>query len=151
VGGRNTTSTSLNTNIPATNNNNTSLPRTNNTTNNVTQNNTNTTPVNTVNAATNNTMPVEDGIVFRVQIGAFRDEVPLEIANKFLKITKKGIKNYKDDNGLTIYSVGSYRNYEDAAAAKAEVIAEGINDAFIVAYQNGKKISMDEAKELMKK
>lgn len=115
----------------------------------------NTTTNTTVPATTippNNSLPVEDGIVFRVQIGAFREEVPLEVANKFLKIAKKGIKNYKDANGLTIYSVGSYKTYEEATAAKTEVVSEsGITDAFIVAYNNGQKISVEEAKELLKK
>ncbi|MCX6295402.1 MAG: hypothetical protein NTX97_04930, partial [Bacteroidetes bacterium] len=41
-----------------------------------------------VNAEANpsKTMPIDSGIVFKVQIGAFKEEVPLEIANKFLKI-----------------------------------------------------------------
>lgn len=98
----------------------------------------------------NNTMPVDTGIVFKVQIGAFRDEVPLEIANQFLKIANKGIKNYKDANGLTIYTFGSFRTYDEALRAKSEIIAI-VKDAFIVAYNNGNKISVEEAKTLQTK
>ncbi|HET6226563.1 MAG TPA: hypothetical protein VFF27_09810 [Bacteroidia bacterium] len=92
---------------------------------------------------------VEPGIVFKVQIGAFKEEVPLEIANKFLKISKKGIKNYKDENGLTIYTVGKYTTYEEADKSRQEVAAEGLTDAFVVVYSAGKKISVEEAQKLL--
>ncbi|MCW3102056.1 MAG: WD40-like beta Propeller containing protein [Bacteroidetes bacterium] len=113
-------------------------------------------PVNTTPAAStelkntvaqNNTMPVDTGIVFKVQIGAFKDEVPLEIANQFLKIANRGIKNYKDANGLTIYTVGNFKTYDAALSLKNEIIAI-VKDAFIVAYNNGNKISVEEAKTL---
>jgi hypothetical protein len=91
---------------------------------------------------------MEPGIVFKVQIGAFNQEVPLDIANKFLKIAKKGIKNYKDESGLTIYTVGKYKTYEEADKSRQEVAAEGLPDAFIVAYSDGKKIPVDEAQKL---
>ena len=97
--------------------------------------------------ASNNPPATEAGVVFKVQIGAFKDEVPLDIANKFLKVASKGIKNYKDENGLTIYTVGSYKTYEEAAKMKSELADSELNDAFIVAYKDGKKISVEEAKE----
>jgi hypothetical protein len=96
-------------------------------------------------------MLVDSGVVFKVQIGAFKDEVPIDIANKFLKIAGKGIKNYKDETGLTIYTVGTFKTYDDAVKVKGEVTAEGITDAFIVAYNDGKKISVDEANQLINK
>lgn len=92
----------------------------------------------------------ETGIVFKVQIGAFKDEVPLEIANQFIKIAGKGIKNYKDDNGLTVYTLGSFKTYEEASGLKVE-IAGTVKDAFIIAMNNGKKISIDEARSLQNK
>lgn len=94
-------------------------------------------------------MTIDSGLVYKVQIGAFKDEVPLAIANKFLKIADKGIKNYKDENGLTIYTVGKYTSYEAAAASKAEIILDSnVIDAFIVAYLDGKKISIDQARKM---
>lgn len=147
------TNTNSNFNSTASQITNTANTASNTTTNNTTNNTTNTNTSNTANTSSQpNPMPIEDGVVFKVQIGAFREEVPLEIANKFLKIAKKGIKNYKDDNGLTIYSVGSYKSYDEALTIKNEVIAEAdIKDAFIVAYNNGKKISVEEAKQLTEK
>lgn len=98
----------------------------------------------------NNTATSDSGVVFKVQIGAFKDEVPLEIANQFLKIASKGIKNYKDANGLTIYTLGSFKTYDEALQLKNE-IGTIVSDAFVVAYNNGSKISLDEAKTLQNK
>jgi hypothetical protein len=97
------------------------------------------------------TISNDSGIVFKLQIGAFKDEVPLEMANKFIKIASKGIKNYKDSVGLTIYTVGNFRTYDEATQLKTEVKAAELNDTFIVAYRNGKKIGVEEAKKLTKK
>ncbi len=95
----------------------------------------------------NNNFPAGTGIVYKVQIGAFYDEVPLDMANKFLKIAHKGILNYKDNSGMTIYTVGNFKTYDEANALKAEVAAEELTDAFVVAYRDGQKISIEEAKQ----
>ncbi|MES2139563.1 MAG: hypothetical protein V4511_07625 [Bacteroidota bacterium] len=87
------------------------------------------------------------GIIFKIQIGAFNDEVPLEIANKFIKIASKGIKTYKDNNGLTVYTVGNLKTYDEANLLKSEVVAESLTDAFIIAFRNGEKIPVEEARK----
>ena len=97
------------------------------------------------------TISDDSGIIFKLQIGAFKDEVPLEMANKFIKIASKGIKNYKDSVGLTIYTAGNFRTYDEASQLKTEVKAADLNDTFIVAYRDGKKIGVEEAKKLTKK
>lgn len=99
-------------------------------------------------ASQNNTVKSESGIVFKVQIGAFNEEVPVEIADKFLKIARMGINNYKDNNGLTVYTVGDLKTYDEANSLRAEVVAESLTDAFIVAYRNGEKIPVEEARKI---
>lgn len=86
-------------------------------------------------------------VVFKVQVGAFRNEVPLDIVNKFLKISRYGVENYVDINGMTIYTAGDYKTYEEANKVKQELAAGDFQDAFVVAYRKGKKITMDEAKQ----
>ncbi|MCC6838441.1 MAG: hypothetical protein IT234_07895, partial [Bacteroidia bacterium] len=138
-------------------------PTTTTTNNNTTTNTANTVPDNngiavsgeTIQPLDENKLPPsvqeEKGVIFKVQIGAFNEEVPLSIANKFLRIAKMGVKNYEDEQGRTVYTVGVYANYEDAAKAKALVVEQGIIDAFIIAFSDGKKISIDEAKQLLNK
>jgi cell division septation protein DedD len=90
-------------------------------------------------------VPLSDtGLVFRVQIGAFKDEVPIDIASKFLKIADKGINHYTADS-LTIYVVGGTRDVESINTIKESVIASGLTDAFVVAYRRGEKIPLEEA------
>lgn len=110
--------------------------------------NTATTPVINTTANQNSSALSDSGIVFKVQIGAFNEEVPLDIANKFIKIASRGIKNYKDNNGLTVYTVGNLKTYEEAIILKADVAAESLTDAFIVAYRDGVKIPVEEARKL---
>jgi hypothetical protein len=92
----------------------------------------------------------QTGLVFSVQIGAFRDEVPVEIANQFLQLASKGVKNYLDQSsGLTVYQVGVCMTKEEAEAFRSEAVSVGITDAFIVAFKDGKKITMEEAMEIL--
>lgn len=91
-------------------------------------------------------IPMSDtGLVFRVQIGAFKDEVPIDIAAKFLKIADKGINHYQGQDSLTIYIVGGARDYETANRLKEEVIASGLTDSFVVAYRRGEKVAIEGA------
>ncbi len=99
-----------------------------------------------------NEIPMDSGVVFKVQIGVFKEMIPLPIANSFLKIAKQGIKNYKDENGYTVYILGNFKTMEDAAKTKNEVAAsDQLKDAFIVAFSDGKKISLEEANKLLNK
>jgi hypothetical protein len=99
----------------------------------------------------NNSQLSETGVIYKVQIGAFNEEVPLEIANIFITIANKGIKNYKEESGLTIYTIGNYQSYDEANKSKAEVINAGVTGAFVVAYKDGKKISITDAKAFFNK
>ena len=59
-----------------------------------------------------------------------------------------GISAGKTDDGLTIYSVGKFKDYASAEKVKSEVQAQGITDAFVAPYNNGKRISLEEARKL---
>jgi hypothetical protein len=104
-------------------------------------NNTNTVNSTNTNAPTKNSVA---GVVFKIQIGAFKEEVPLDIANKFILIARKGIETYTDNAGLTIYTVGNCKSYEEASALKTEVDAADLKDSFIVAYKNGEKVALED-------
>jgi hypothetical protein len=99
---------------------------------------------NTIATPANN---VTANIVYKVQLGAFRNEVPVEIMNKYLLIADKGIANFKSGD-LTIYTVGNYKDAVAAEAVKSEVVSKGITDAFVIAFNNGEKITLEEAKKL---
>jgi hypothetical protein len=86
---------------------------------------------------------------YKVQIGAFRDEVPVEIATIFFQITKKGITHYKNEEGLTIYNAGNFTTYDEALRLKNELSQDyNLKDSFVVPYLKGKRIPLNEALEM---
>jgi len=84
------------------------------------------------------------GLVYKVQVGAFRNPLPPEYFNKFAPISGQNL-----DNGVTRYMVGYFTNFVPANGAKTEIHGiGGYDDAFVVAYLNGKRISISEARAI---
>jgi tetratricopeptide (TPR) repeat protein len=82
-------------------------------------------------------------VVYKIQVGAFKNDIPEAIAATYLTVEGIDETNYED---LTLLLVGQFDHYDDAANHKDKLLLSGINDAFIVAFNNGKKISIREAK-----
>ncbi|MCB0430872.1 MAG: PD40 domain-containing protein [Flavobacteriales bacterium] len=87
----------------------------------------------------------ESGVVFRVQIGAYRQAVPSDLVDLWSSQLKRKVKTYRTPEGVTLYSVGDERSYNGASTLKAEVAAKGLEGAFIAAYEDGKPVSMQRA------
>lgn len=49
------------------------------------------------------------------------------------------------------YFVGNYKSLDEAKKRQQEVQEKGYDTAFVVAYENGEKISVDEAVKKLKK
>ncbi len=89
-----------------------------------------------------------NGVVYKVNIGEYNKEVPNNVAAIYFEIADKGVEHYQTSSGTTIYTVGAYADFATANATKEEVIEKGLDEAFVVAYKNGKQIIIDEAKSL---
>jgi len=77
---------------------------------------------------------------YRIQIGAF----PKKISAKVFE----GVDNvvsFSGKDGLVRYMVGSFTKYKDAINYQAQMKARGFEDAFIVTYKNGERISLNVA------
>ena len=83
------------------------------------------------------------GLIYRVQVGAFRKPVALDKFREFTPVSGEVLKN-----GLTCYLAGFFNNTEKAVNARKAIRDLGYADAFIVAYCDGVRISIAEAKEL---
>ncbi|MFK8038491.1 MAG: hypothetical protein AB8B74_09390 [Crocinitomicaceae bacterium] len=85
-----------------------------------------------------------EGLVYKVQVGAFRKPLPPQTFNKFAPISGQVI-----NSGVTRYMVGYFTNFSPADIAKSEIRGiGGYGDAFVVAYYNGERISINRAREL---
>ena len=90
----------------------------------------------------------ESGISFKVQIGAYKNQVPNEVASKFLNIKTWPVQNVVI-NSLYIYTIGNFTTASFAKKLKDEAISVGINDAYITVYKDGKKLYGTEANQYL--
>ncbi len=77
---------------------------------------------------------------YRIQVGAFNTELSDEVFS--------GVKNvisFTGKDGLIRYMAGSFVEYKDAIDYQAQMRARGFEDAFIVTYKNGERISLNVA------
>lgn len=87
-------------------------------------------------------------VVLKVQLGAFRDSIPNELAGLYLSID--GIET-KDQDDLTIFITGSFSSYGMAADYRDEIKNMGVPGCFVVAFNKGKKIPLRQAKSYLRK
>ena len=92
----------------------------------------------------------EAGISYKVQIGAYRNQVPNEIAAKFMNIKTWPVNNVMI-NGLYIYTIGNFNAPAFAKKLKDEAVSLGITDAFVTVYKDGKKLYGAEALQYLNK
>jgi hypothetical protein len=84
-------------------------------------------------------------VIYKIQVGVFSGKIPDEIAERYTKI--EGITE-KVDGQLTYLLVGNFKDYASADEFKKSNILNVISDAFVVAFLDGKKISIKEANEI---
>ena len=85
------------------------------------------------------------GVVFKVQVGAFR-KVDLE---KYAKASKDF--SQEDAEELRKYIIGNFRNYEDANVLKRYLREMGVEDAWIVPYRDDRRVPLKEVVSEIKK
>ena len=90
-------------------------------------------------------------ISYKIQIGAYKGKVPDSSAKLIKKLSLiRKIDKYKDEKGATVYTTGNLKAYQEAVTMQNQVKQEGVKNATIIAFQNGKKISTDEARKINK-
>lgn len=92
----------------------------------------------------------DDKVDFKIQLTAVKN--PLGADHPIYKNFKGNIKSEKGKDGWLRYYLGSFESYEDALKELRRIKGKGGLDdgGFIVAFKNNKKISVAEAKELLK-
>lgn len=84
--------------------------------------------------------PMPMGLIFKVQVGAFRNPIPADHFGGFAPLRGERIQG-----GLTRYTAGIFLEFNNADEAKKTIRSMGYSDAFVVAYFNGKRIPLYEA------
>ncbi len=81
-----------------------------------------------------------EGIIYRVQLGAYRNK----LSPTFFKNAGK-ILELKTEDGYYKYVTISYKTLDEAVRHRAELLTDGYPDAFVSAYKDGKRISLAKA------
>ena len=89
--------------------------------------------------------PLPDGLVFKVQIAAFRKPIPASTFGDIKPVNGETAPN----SAFTRYMAGLFTNYTDANQSKNRIRVKGYKDAFVVAYFNGRRISVRQARAMI--
>ena len=96
----------------------------------------------------NKPIPVDpvmpEGLIFQVQVGAYRNPIPQDLFGPYAPIMGQ-----KLDNGITRYRAGLFKKYEEAIQARNEIRTKGYSDAFVVVYVNGEKLTGEQARDIL--
>jgi tetratricopeptide (TPR) repeat protein len=79
-------------------------------------------------------------VEFMVQIGAFADALPEQLASLYMRID--GLREVRTGD-LTLLMVGTFSNYEEAHTEKEKLIESGFKDAFITAFNQKERIPVN--------
>ena len=90
-------------------------------------------------------LPCPEGLVFRVQVGAFRKPVPAARFREFTPVDGQILAN-----GLTVYMAGYFQSSTEALQQQKLIRTLGYTDAFVVAYQNCTRLSLAQGRALEK-
>ncbi len=81
------------------------------------------------------------GILFKVQIGAFRNQDLSKFLNNHPNFSGE------EEGGMRKYTLGMFREYYEADEFKNYLIAMGVKDAWIVSYKDGNRVDIKEVLE----
>ena len=83
------------------------------------------------------------GLVYKVQVGAFRKPLPQDQFKEFAPVSGQRL-----NNGITRYMAGYFTKENAANGARQQIRGVGYGDAFVVAYCNGERITIAEARQI---
>lgn len=94
-----------------------------------------------------NPIPIEPkmpgGLIYQVQVGAFRNPISQDLFKGFAPLMGE-----KTASGITRYTAGFFKDFTSGDSAKVEIRKLGYADAFVVAFMDGKRISVSEARKI---
>ena len=88
----------------------------------------------------------KDDIVYRVQLGAFRNKISTSVFN-----TSTNVLELKTAEDIYRYVTRGYKSIEQAASVRADLVIQGYSDAFVTAYKGGKRIPLSQTKATVEK
>jgi len=99
-----------------------------------------------------NNMMEQHDVYFKIQIGVFGKEVGPDLYRTFENHAgEKKLEYFVNKNGNVVYTIGKFLTFDSAGSFNKELKTKGLSDAFIIAFDKSKKISIREAQILLNK
>ncbi len=90
----------------------------------------------------------KNNLVFKVQLGIFKNEVPADILAVYL--TLPDVTHEKTANGLTRFMSRSFKDFVAAKAYKEDVESKGVKTPFVIAFEGNKVVPLQDAVDALK-
>jgi hypothetical protein len=88
-------------------------------------------------------------LVYKIQIGAYSRGLPSYIQRLYNKLSLiRKIEHYTDEKGVEVYTTGNLTTYDDAVKMQNQLKQEGVKNPQVAPYFNGKRITLERAKEI---
>jgi hypothetical protein len=84
------------------------------------------------------------GLIFRVQV----ESSVLQIPNATVKYKTQDVYEYQQDNAYKYCLGGAFKSLKEAVAFQDKMRQNGYAQAFVIAFDNGKRITIEQAKKL---
>lgn len=89
------------------------------------------------------------GVIYKIQIAAAKIKLPAPTAKLIKKLSViRQIENYKDEKGVTVYTTGNLKTWKEAVTMQEQVKQEGVKNPVIIAYKDGKRIAVTDARKI---
>lgn len=83
---------------------------------------------------------ISSAIVYRIQIGVYKNPISTDVFKGLSPVFSEAF------SGGIKYFAGAFTVYKDALNAKEYIKSMGLTDAFVVAYFNGNRVSVEDAR-----
>lgn len=90
-----------------------------------------------------------DVVKFKVQLTEYR--LRLQVDKLADMMAREGVELKTTTGGLKIYTIGAYDTFEQAQKIRKEILGYGVKEAEVVGSINSKTVSVEEAKQFLKK
>ncbi len=91
------------------------------------------------------------GLELKLQFSATKELLSNEILTRIRSyVPDKTIANVKELDGIYRYTVGSFKTFEEAQIYQDKLMQKGV-ESFVVAFFDGEKININEAKKIIEK
>lgn len=85
---------------------------------------------------------IKGEVEFFIQVGAFMQEIPDSIIKLYYEINNLEEREYEE---MTLLLIGPFKTYDNTVTEREKLMMNGLRNSFIVAFNNRKKVLLQEA------